>query len=235
MRTGIGYDIHRFSKNRPLILGGVRIPHHQGLLGHSDADVLCHAVIDALIGAMGEGSIGDFFPDTDKKYKDILRRRRIRHVAARAGDEITGFGGARIFVMNPPKDEAIEDSNDSSMVFKLAGRNVSFLFCGDISARVMKHIMPYGRFLRSGIVKVPHHGGSMGEENTVREFFKSISPEICVISAGGKYSFYNASKNTRELLASLDCNIYETGKNGAIKITTDGLRFRAYQACQKNN
>jgi 2-C-methyl-D-erythritol 2,4-cyclodiphosphate synthase len=71
MRIGIGYDVHKLVDGRKLILGGVEIEHSKGLLGHSDADVLTHALIDALIGAAGKGSIGDFFPDTDPAYKDI--------------------------------------------------------------------------------------------------------------------------------------------------------------------
>jgi 2-C-methyl-D-erythritol 2,4-cyclodiphosphate synthase len=70
MRVGIGYDVHPLVKNRKLILGGVDISHERGLLGHSDADVLVHALMDALLGALALGSIGDYFPDTDKKYKD---------------------------------------------------------------------------------------------------------------------------------------------------------------------
>ena len=69
MRTGIGYNVHRFEKGRRLILGGVEIPHEKGLLGHSDADVLLHAVTDALLGAAGLGDIGTHFPDSDPKYK----------------------------------------------------------------------------------------------------------------------------------------------------------------------
>ena len=69
MRVGIGYDAHKLVSGRKLILGGVEIDHPTGLSGHSDADVLVHAVIDALIGAVGQGSIGDFFPDTDPVYK----------------------------------------------------------------------------------------------------------------------------------------------------------------------
>lgn len=68
-RTGLGYDSHRFKKGRPLILGGVTIPHDRGLAGHSDADVLLHAVIDAVLGAAGLGDIGTFFPDTDPRWK----------------------------------------------------------------------------------------------------------------------------------------------------------------------
>ena len=69
--TGIGYDVHRFSKIRPLVLGGVTIPHSHGLDGHSDADVLCHAIADALLGAMGLPDIGHYFPPGDPACKDI--------------------------------------------------------------------------------------------------------------------------------------------------------------------
>lgn len=70
MRIGFGYDIHPLVENRPLILGGVRIPFDKGLEGHSDADVVSHAVADSLLGAAGLGDIGEHFPDTDQKYKN---------------------------------------------------------------------------------------------------------------------------------------------------------------------
>ena len=69
MRVGMGYDVHRLTEGRPLIIGGVHIPYEKGLLGHSDADVLTHAVMDALLGAAALGDIGLHFPDTDEKYK----------------------------------------------------------------------------------------------------------------------------------------------------------------------
>ena len=71
MRVGLGYDVHKLVKGRQLVLGGVTIPFEKGLLGHSDADVLTHAVCDALLGAAGLGDIGVHFPDSDPKYKDI--------------------------------------------------------------------------------------------------------------------------------------------------------------------
>ncbi|MBV1759200.1 MAG: 2-C-methyl-D-erythritol 2,4-cyclodiphosphate synthase [Dethiosulfatibacter sp.] len=71
MRVGIGYDVHKLIEGRDLILGGVKIPNDKGLLGHSDADVLTHAIIDAILGAMAEGDIGLHFPDSDKTYKGI--------------------------------------------------------------------------------------------------------------------------------------------------------------------
>lgn len=71
MRIGIGYDVHKLIEGRELILGGINIPHEKGLLGHSDADVLIHAIMDAIIGALGKGDIGLHFPDNDEKYKNI--------------------------------------------------------------------------------------------------------------------------------------------------------------------
>jgi 2-C-methyl-D-erythritol 2,4-cyclodiphosphate synthase len=71
MRIGFGFDVHRFVAGRPLILGGIEVPFELGLAGHSDADVLCHAIIDALFGAAALGDIGEHFPDTDARYENI--------------------------------------------------------------------------------------------------------------------------------------------------------------------
>ena len=79
MRIGIGYDAHRLAEDRKLIIGGVDIPHEKGLLGHSDADVLLHAVCDALLGAAGLGDIGKHFPDKDEKYKGISSMILLKH------------------------------------------------------------------------------------------------------------------------------------------------------------
>jgi 2-C-methyl-D-erythritol 2,4-cyclodiphosphate synthase len=93
-RIGHGIDVHRFRRGRKLILGGVEIPHSRGLLGHSDADAVIHALINAVLGALGEGDIGTHFPDTDPRYKniasskllsevlEIMRRRRFKLVNA---------------------------------------------------------------------------------------------------------------------------------------------------------
>ena len=81
MRVGMGYDVHKLTENRDLILGGVKIPWEKGLLGHSDADVLIHAVMDALLGAAALGDIGKHFPDTDPKYKGISSVKLLIHVS----------------------------------------------------------------------------------------------------------------------------------------------------------
>jgi 2-C-methyl-D-erythritol 2,4-cyclodiphosphate synthase len=82
MRIGHGYDVHRLVEGRELILGGVKIPYEKGLLGHSDADVLTHAVMDALLGAAALGDIGKHFPDTDPAYKGADSLKLAEHVAA---------------------------------------------------------------------------------------------------------------------------------------------------------
>lgn len=81
-RIGHGYDVHRLTENRRLILGGVEIPHRLGLLGHSDADVLTHAVMDAMLGALALGDIGQHFPDTDPRYAGADSLKLLRHVNA---------------------------------------------------------------------------------------------------------------------------------------------------------
>jgi 2-C-methyl-D-erythritol 2,4-cyclodiphosphate synthase len=89
-RCGIGYDIHRLAADRPLVLGGVRIPHIAGLDGHSDADVLCHAIADALLGAIGGGDIGQHFPNTDVSIRGISSIQileRVREIVLQAGGQ----------------------------------------------------------------------------------------------------------------------------------------------------
>ncbi len=92
-RVGLGHDTHRLASDRPLILGGLRIVHSRGLVGHSDADVVLHALTDALLGAAGLGDIGDAFPDTDSRYKDMDSRffvdetmKRLRELGWRIGN-----------------------------------------------------------------------------------------------------------------------------------------------------
>ena len=86
-RTGIGYDVHRLGAGRRLVLGGVEVPHDTGLIGHSDADVLLHAICDALLGAAALGDIGQLFPDNDPQYKDIDSTLLLGRVAQRLRDK----------------------------------------------------------------------------------------------------------------------------------------------------
>ena len=87
MRVGHGYDVHQLVANRKLIVGGVEIPHPMGLLGHSDADVLLHAICDAILGALGLGDIGRHFPDTDPQYAGADSRTLLKHVATLMRDK----------------------------------------------------------------------------------------------------------------------------------------------------
>lgn len=80
MRVGMGYDVHKLVEDRKLIIGGVEIPHEKGLLGHSDADVLTHAVMDSILGAMAMGDIGKHFPDTDQRFKGADSLKLMEHV-----------------------------------------------------------------------------------------------------------------------------------------------------------
>lgn len=87
IRVGQGFDVHALVPGRRLVLGGVEIPHERGLLGHSDADVLLHAITDAILGAAGLGDIGRLFPDSDAQFKDADSRALLRRAVQRAGEE----------------------------------------------------------------------------------------------------------------------------------------------------
>ena len=104
MRIGNGYDVHRFAENRDLFLGGVKIPYEYGLLGHSDADVLLHAIMDALLGAAALGDIGKLFPDTDERFKgaDSLKLlEEVRNVLGENGYKIVNIDS--IVIAQKPK------------------------------------------------------------------------------------------------------------------------------------
>ncbi|MCK4653200.1 MAG: 2-C-methyl-D-erythritol 2,4-cyclodiphosphate synthase [Candidatus Cloacimonetes bacterium] len=94
MRIGYGYDVHKLEENRKLILGGVEIPFEKGLSGYSDADVLIHAIVDAILGALAKNDIGHLFPDTNDKYKDIDSRillRKVKEIMTDTGHEISNL------------------------------------------------------------------------------------------------------------------------------------------------
>ena len=103
MRVGLGYDVHRLVEDRKLILGGVEIPYEKGLLGHSDADVLLHAIMDALLGAAALGDIGKHFPDTDPAYKGISSIKLLEHVGRLLEEEnyVVGNIDATIIAQRP--------------------------------------------------------------------------------------------------------------------------------------
>ena len=104
MRIGIGYDVHRLTEGRPLILGGITVPHTKGLLGHSDADVLTHTYMDAMLGAANLGSIGDHFPDTDPTYKDADSIELLKVIYKRVQEKGYSIGNMdAVLVAQKPK------------------------------------------------------------------------------------------------------------------------------------
>jgi 2-C-methyl-D-erythritol 2,4-cyclodiphosphate synthase len=129
IRTGIGLDSHRLEAGRPLILGGVDIPHEEGLAGHSDADVLAHAIIDALLGAAGLGDIGQHFPDTDPRFADADSMELMRTVVTFL--EQNGFAIQHVdttLVLERPKvgpyRDAIRESLAAALDVPLGNVNV---------------------------------------------------------------------------------------------------------------
>lgn len=104
MKIGIGYDVHALVEGRKLILGGIDIPYDKGLLGHSDADVLTHTIMDAILGALGKGDIGKHFPDTDETYKGVSSLVLLEHVVGLMGNEGYEIGNIdAIIVAQKPK------------------------------------------------------------------------------------------------------------------------------------
>lgn len=103
MRIGMGYDVHKLAENRKMIIGGVEIPYEKGLLGHSDADVLIHAIMDALLGAAALGDIGKHFPDNDEQYRGISSVKLLEHVRELIADEgyVIGNIDATIIAQRP--------------------------------------------------------------------------------------------------------------------------------------
>ena len=111
MRIGHGYDVHRFCEGRPLMLGGIDIPYEFGLLGHSDADVLLHAICDALLGAAAKGDIGKHFPDSDSKFKDInsiLLLKSVKELLENEGYSVVNID-ATVIAQSPKLAPYIKD------------------------------------------------------------------------------------------------------------------------------
>lgn len=125
IRVGHGYDVHRFAEGRKLILGGVEIPYELGLLGHSDADVLIHALMDAMLGAAGLGDIGKHFPDTDDKYKGISSMLLLKEVKKLVEKEGYSLSNADITIVaqKPKLAPYIEQMK----------KNIASVLCTDVS------------------------------------------------------------------------------------------------------
>lgn len=141
-RVGIGHDTHRLEADRPLILGGVPVPHSSGLVGHSDADVLVHAIVDAILGALGEGDIGELFPDDDPANKDRDSMTFLRHVLERrmpVGGRVVNLDA--IIFAERPKLSAYKQSIRASLASALDVPQA----CVNIKAKTGELVGPVGR------------------------------------------------------------------------------------------
>ena len=142
MRIGHGYDVHRFAENRRLIIGGENIPYNKGLLGHSDADILAHALMDALLGAIGEGDIGKHFPDSDDRYKDADSMELLRQVSEKVREK--GFvlcnADCTVIAQEPKLSPYIEKMRCN--IAKAAGCDISQI---NIKATTEEHLGFTGR------------------------------------------------------------------------------------------
>ena len=141
MRVGMGFDIHRLVAGRPLILGGVAIPHSKGLLGHSDADVLLHALCDALLGAVGAGDIGTYFPDTDPQWKGASSRIFVEKALELAGKKGLKISNTDLVIMAEapklsPHRETIQQA--IAQILRVNADKVNF------KARTMEGLGPIG-------------------------------------------------------------------------------------------
>lgn len=161
------------------------------------------------------------------RYKRIIKGKRIRRFVVGEGDEVSPLNDARLFILNPEKGDDLLDSNDNSIVLKLVYKNSSVLFCGDITYKTMERLASYDGFLKSDILKVPHHGGAIGDEKVVKDFFENVSPEISIISAGKRNSFQALLNKTADIITSLNSRSYITKDKGAIIVFIEANSFEA--------
>ncbi|MBN1526196.1 MAG: DNA internalization-related competence protein ComEC/Rec2 [Candidatus Omnitrophica bacterium] len=167
-------------------------------------------------------------------YRRLIKKKRLRHLIVKEGDEIGPLGGAKIFVLNPEESASLSDTNENSIVLKMAYKDVSVLFCADVTGGAIERLCGYGEALGSDIVKVPHHGGGLGREDAVRDFFVKVSPELSVISTSRSYLRGAAQKALCDMLTSLGSRCYRTDRDGAVVVHTDGHSVDVWAAALKN-
>ncbi|MCX5668026.1 MAG: DNA internalization-related competence protein ComEC/Rec2 [Candidatus Omnitrophica bacterium] len=160
------------------------------------------------------------------EYRDIILKRGIRRLVIADGDEITGFGAVRLYVLNPPEDQNFSDPNNNSIVIKLEYEKFGAMLTGDISSDAMERIIPYDGLLRSDVLKIPHHGGSLGKEIVADRFFRLISAEVMVTSSGGRFR-----RGPKKKMHGRGAADYDTKVNGAVTIFTKGDGFKVEPFC----
>ena len=155
-------------------------------------------------------------------YLRIIRDRHIRHITAAEGDRLGPFGaGVMLFILNPERENDGADSNDNSVVAKLTYKDFSALLCGDSREKTIERLSSYGDFLKSDLLKVPHHGGDLGGREVVKNFLQKVSPKVSVISVGRRNNYNAPSEKTLDALASTGSVNYLTRNNGAIITEVD--------------
>ena len=142
MRLGHGYDLHRLVEGRPLFLGGICIPHPRGLLGHSDGDVVLHAICDAILGAMGIGDIGQHFPDTDERFRGVASSELVRHVGVLMRDEGWRLGNLDVTIHAEQPRCAPHRLAMRSRIAELLGVQVT---CVSVKAKTNEGVDAIGR------------------------------------------------------------------------------------------
>jgi competence protein ComEC len=154
-------------------------------------------------------------------YIRTIKRLRIKHIVCGAGDAIGPFGETKIYVLNPEKAGGVCDSNENSLVLKLVYKDFTALFCGDITSDSMKNIFSDGENPRSDVLKVPHHGGGLGDRSVAEKFFSDVEPRIAVISSGSENGKSVSSNAVAEFITSLNSRCYVTKQDGAVIVEVD--------------
>jgi len=167
-------------------------------------------------------------------YRKIINEKNIRHIVVRQGDVITLHREAQLFILNPARDMELEDSNENSLLIKLVYKNSGVLLCGDINDNAMDRLIKYRDFLRSDIIKVPHHGGHLGTRDVVNNFFEAVLPKVSVISVGAANRFGMPSQETLGLINDTGSNIYQTKDAGAVTVSLKENAFTVNTVCGRN-
>ncbi len=169
------------------------------------------------------------------RYKKALSGKKLKHFIVRRGDSIGPSGGVNLYVLNPDGDAGILDSNDNSIVLKLTYGIFSAIFCGDIKEAAIDKLISHGEFLKSDVIKVPHHGGKLGDTGNIKYFFDRVAAKVAVISVGRNNRYGAPSKDTVNAILSSGSIVYETKDSGALIIAVDrNGRFKTKEFGQKN-
>ncbi|MCX5678333.1 MAG: DNA internalization-related competence protein ComEC/Rec2 [Candidatus Omnitrophica bacterium] len=168
------------------------------------------------------------------KYQRAVKTKKIRHEIMREGDAIN-FNGGTIFVLNPEKNKEIADCNENSLVLKIHYRTFDALFCGDASGYALERMTDkYGNFLGSDIIKIPHHGGNVGSEAAVKNFFDASGAKIAVISVAKMNKYRAPSQKTLKALTDSNPIIYKTKDNGTVIVSVNKESYDAKPYLEDN-